>query len=56
MSSPPGRSILITSAPASASIRLASGPGSSVVKSSTRRPESGCMVDLYPLGAAFAFL
>src|SRR5437899_2543544 len=43
MSSPPGRSILITSAPASASIRVASGPGSRVVKSRTRTPESGCM-------------
>ena len=37
----PARSILITSAPASASIRVASGPGSSVVKSRTRTPESG---------------
>src|SRR5262249_13143158 len=42
ISSPPGRSILITSAPASASIKVASGPGSRVVKSSTSRPDSGC--------------
>src|SRR5688572_29355475 len=43
ISSPrPGRSILITSAPASASSRLANGPGSSVEKSSTRMPASGC--------------
>ena len=42
ISSPrPGRSILITSAPASASIRVASGPGRSVLKSSTRMPASG---------------
>src|SRR5687768_5558162 len=43
MFSPPGRSILITSAPDSASINVAKGPGKSVVKSRTRRPESGCM-------------
>jgi hypothetical protein len=36
ISSPSGRSTLITSAPASASIRVASGPGSNVVKSRTR--------------------
>src|SRR5665213_2376400 len=43
MSSPPGRSILMTSAPASASSRVASGPGNSVVKSRTRTPDNGCM-------------
>src|SRR5215470_5740601 len=42
--SPPGGSILITSAPASASINVASGPGSSEVKSSTTMPASGCMI------------
>src|SRR5262249_12496995 len=41
--SPPGCSILITSAPASASIKVASGPGSKVVKSTTRRPDNGCI-------------
>src|SRR5262249_28660965 len=45
-SSPPGRSTLTTSAPASASIRGASGPGRSVGKSRTGTPESGCMGDL----------
>src|SRR5690606_33657166 len=39
----PGRSILITSAPASARIGLASGPGSSVLKSRTLMPASGRM-------------
>jgi malyl-CoA/(S)-citramalyl-CoA lyase len=43
MPSPPGRSILITLAPASASIKAASGPGSKVVKSRTNRPDKGCM-------------
>src|SRR5262249_55727648 len=41
--SPPGCSILITPAPASASIKVASGPGSKVVKSTTRRPDNGCI-------------
>jgi hypothetical protein len=64
MFSPPGRSILITSAPDSASISVANGPGRSVVKSRTRMPESGCMTCLpanmpslrpnRPLGAVFA--
>src|SRR5688500_15799563 len=44
ISSPrPGRSILITSAPASARISVASGPGSSVLKSRTRMPSRGCI-------------
>src|ERR1041385_6490987 len=44
ISSPSGRSNLITSAPASASIRVARGPGSSVEKSRTRIPASGPFV------------
>src|SRR5271166_5602369 len=48
ISSPdPGRSILITSAPASASSNVASGPGSKVVKSSTRMPDNGCILAVF---------
>ena len=41
MMSPAGASILITSAPWSASIMVATGPETMVVRSSTRMPSSG---------------
>ncbi len=45
MSSPPaGRSILMTSAPASAMSRVASGPGSKVLKSRMRTPFRAAIV------------
>src|SRR6478736_9790792 len=52
--SPPGCSILITSAPDSASINVAKGPGSSVVKSTTRRPDNGCINSPLELAAGKA--
>src|ERR1700740_920119 len=44
MSSPSGGSILITSAPTSASSRAQYGPASMIEKSSTRMPSSGIVV------------
>ena len=41
ISSPPGRSILITSAPCSASWKVPNGPAKTCVKSSTRTPAKG---------------
>src|SRR5882724_10637452 len=44
MSSPSGGSILITSAPTSASNRAQYGPASMIEKSSTRTPSSGAVL------------
>src|SRR5207302_7509248 len=44
MSSPSGGSILMTSAPTSASSRAQYGPASMIEKSSTRRPPSGAVL------------